>query len=35
MGDGSVRYIRGKTDEKTLRAAITRDGGEVLSLPDR
>lgn len=35
MGDGSVRFIRAKTDEATIRAAITRDGGEVLTFPDR
>lgn len=35
MGDGSVRFVRTKTDEATLRAAITRDGGEVVSLPER
>lgn len=35
MGDGSVRVIRAKTDEAVIRAAITRDGGEVLSFPDR
>jgi len=35
MGDGSVRFVRAKTDEAALRAAITRDGGEVLALPDR
>jgi len=30
MADGSVRFIQKKISEKTLRAAITRDGGEVL-----
>jgi hypothetical protein len=35
MGDGSVRFIRSKTDEAALRAAITRDGGEATPLPDR
>jgi hypothetical protein len=30
MADGSVRTISKKISEKTLRAAITRDGGEVL-----
>lgn len=35
MADGSVRYVRAKTDEATLRAAITRNGGEVLTFPDR
>lgn len=35
MADGSVRFIRAKTDEATVRAAITRNGGEVLTLPDR
>jgi hypothetical protein len=35
MGDGSVRFVRSKTDEAVLRAAITRDGGEVQGLPDR
>src|SRR5207253_6386188 len=35
MGDGSIRVISTKTDEKTLRALITINGGEVVSLPDR
>jgi hypothetical protein len=35
LGDGSVRFIRAKTDEATLRSAITRDGGEVVGLPER
>lgn len=30
MGDGSVRALSEKLTEKTLKAAITRDGGEVL-----
>ena len=34
MGDGSVRPVPRKTDEKVLRALITRDGGEVVTLPD-
>ncbi|MBX9627961.1 MAG: DUF1559 domain-containing protein, partial [Gemmataceae bacterium] len=34
MGDGSVRAVRRDTDEAVLRALITRDGGEVISLPD-
>jgi hypothetical protein len=33
MADGSVRTISKKISEKTLRAAITRDGGEILG-PD-
>jgi hypothetical protein len=33
MGDASVRKVDKKTSETTLRAAITRDGGEVLG-PD-
>lgn len=33
MGDGSTRFVSAKTDEATLRAAITRNGGEVLTLP--
>jgi ribosomal protein L40E len=33
--DGSVRFLRKDVDEPTLRALITRDGGEVLgNLPD-
>ncbi|HEX4612391.1 MAG TPA: DUF1559 domain-containing protein [Urbifossiella sp.] len=35
MVDGSVRFVPAKTDEATLRAAITRDGGEVFNFPDR
>ncbi|MBN9519645.1 DUF1559 domain-containing protein [bacterium] len=35
MADGSVRFVRAKTDEATIRAAITRDGGEALTFPDR
>jgi hypothetical protein len=35
MGDGSVRFVRAGIDEKTLRAAITRNGNEVATLPDR
>jgi hypothetical protein len=30
MGDGSVRYIPKNTDEKLIRAMITRSGGEVI-----
>jgi hypothetical protein len=30
MADGSVRFIRNDVSERTLRAAITKDGGEVL-----
>ena len=33
MGDGSVRQVLRKTDEKVLRALITRDGGEVIAPP--
>lgn len=34
MGDGSVRTLKpSKLGEKTLRALITRDGGEVVTLP--
>jgi uncharacterized protein DUF1559 len=33
MADGSVRYIPKNTDEKVLRALITRNGGEVVKLP--
>jgi hypothetical protein len=34
MGDGSVRFIRANIDPNTLRAMITRNGGEVFTLPD-
>ncbi|MFO0798762.1 MAG: hypothetical protein U0804_14915 [Gemmataceae bacterium] len=33
MGDDRVRFIRAKTDEATIRAAATRDGGEVIAFP--
>lgn len=33
MADGSVRPVRRDADEKVLRALITRDGGEVVTLP--
>jgi hypothetical protein len=34
MGDGSVRVLKpSKLDEKTLRALITIQGGEVITLP--
>jgi uncharacterized protein DUF1559 len=33
MGDGSVRRIPKSTDEKLIRAMITRAGGEVIELP--
>lgn len=33
MGDGSVRFVTGKTTEQTLKAIITRNGGEVIG-PD-
>jgi hypothetical protein len=35
MGDGSVRAVSRKADEKVLRALITRAGGEVVADPDR
>jgi hypothetical protein len=34
FGDGVVRFIRSTTPEETLRALITRNGGEVVQLPD-
>jgi hypothetical protein len=33
MADGTVRYIPKNTDEKLLKALITRNGGEVVKLP--
>ncbi|MEO2092378.1 MAG: DUF1559 domain-containing protein, partial [Gemmataceae bacterium] len=33
MGDGSVRFVTGKMSEQTLKAIITRNGGEVIG-PD-
>jgi hypothetical protein len=33
MADGSTRVVRKSTDEKTIRALITINGGEVVSLP--
>jgi hypothetical protein len=36
FGDGSVRFIRKDTDEKTIRALITRNGGEKIeTLPPK
>jgi hypothetical protein len=35
MGDGSVRFIPKKTDEKTLRAVITPRGGEEVEAPGK
>ena len=35
MADGSVHYIPKKTDEKVLRALITRNGGEAVELPGK
>ncbi|HYH63342.1 MAG TPA: DUF1559 domain-containing protein [Urbifossiella sp.] len=35
MGDGTVRFVRASTPEAALRASITRDGGEVITLPER
>ena len=32
FGDGSVRWVRRDTDDAALRAAITRNGGEVIPL---
>jgi hypothetical protein len=34
MGDGTVRFLRANTPQQTLRAMITRDGGEVVQFPD-
>jgi len=34
IADGSVRFIKKEFDEKALRAAITRNGGEVVDLGD-
>ena len=34
FGDGSVRFIRAGTPENTLRALITRNGNEIVTLPD-
>jgi len=33
FADGSVRFIQDKISEEVLRAAITKDGGEVVDLP--
>ncbi|QDU20882.1 hypothetical protein ETAA1_28450 [Urbifossiella limnaea] len=33
LGNGSVRFIGVKPDEAAVRAAVTRDGGEVLTFP--
>lgn len=33
FGDGSVRFLPMDTPEATLRAMITRNGGEQLNLP--
>jgi hypothetical protein len=33
MGDGSIRWIPDTTDEKTLKAMITRNGNEAFTLP--
>lgn len=33
MGDGTVQWIPSSTDEKTIRAMITRNGGETIMLP--
>lgn len=33
MADGSIRWIPAKTDEKTIKAMITRAGGEVVQVP--
>ncbi len=35
MGDGSIRWIPSDTDEKLIRAMITRSGGEKITLPGR
>jgi hypothetical protein len=32
LGDGSVRFVRPPLNEEVLRAAITRNGGEVIDL---
>jgi hypothetical protein len=34
FADGSVRFFKQETDEKTIRALITRNGGEKVRLPD-
>jgi hypothetical protein len=34
FADGSVRFFKQETDEKTIRALITRNGGEKVKLPD-
>jgi hypothetical protein len=33
MCDGSVRFFRRNLDPQTLRALITRNGGEIVNLP--
>jgi len=33
MGDGQIRWIPAETDEKLIRAMITRNGGEKITLP--
>lgn len=35
MGDGIIRWIPADTDEKLIRAMITRNGGEKITLPGR
>jgi hypothetical protein len=34
LADGSVRYVSHKVKESTIRAAITRNGGEVFSFDE-
>ncbi len=34
LGDGSVRFVKAKFNEKTLRALITRNGGEVANFDE-
>jgi hypothetical protein len=34
FGDGTVRFIRANTPPETLRALITRNGGELVQIPD-
>src|SRR6266849_3187704 len=34
FADGSVRFFKQETDEKTIRALITRNGGEKVTLPN-